>query len=77
MIALHIIGVYLIGFFLTLTFLKFFGKTCGIDDDHYDWNSNEEGYTALSGMWFVTITYFSIRGIFKTLQRASAWYLKL
>ena len=77
MIVLYIIGVYLIGFFATLTFFKFFGKQFGFDDDHYDWKSNEDGYTVLSCIWFVTITYFSIRNIVKSIQKFTAWYLKL
>jgi hypothetical protein len=77
MIVLHIIGIYLIGFFITLTFFKFFGKQFGFDSDQYDWNSNEEGYTILSCIWFITIIVLIIRSIVKLVQKFTAWYLKL
>ena len=77
MIILYIIGIYLIGFFTTLTFFKFFGKTFGFDDDHYDWNSNEEAYTVLSCIWFITIVVLIIRSIVGLIQKFAEWYLKL
>jgi hypothetical protein len=77
MIVLYIIGVYLIGFFVTLTFLKFFGKALKLDTDHYEWKSNEEGYTVLSCIWFITILVFGIKGIVKLPLKFTKWYLKL
>lgn len=77
MILLYIAGVYIIGFFIMLTFLKFFGKALGLTAEHYDWNDNVEGYTILSCIWFVTIFVFIIRSIVKLVQKFTKWYLNL
>jgi len=75
--ALYITGIYLIGFFTTLTFLKFFGKALELTADHYNWKNNVEGYTVLSCVWFITILVFGIRGIIKLPLKFTKWYLKL
>lgn len=77
MILLYIAGVYIIGFFIMLTFLKFFGKALGLTAEHYDWNDDVEGYTILSCIWFVTIFVFIIRSIVKLVQKFTKWYLNL
>jgi hypothetical protein len=77
MTILHIIGIYLIGFFITLTFFKFFGKALNLTDEHYNWKSNEEGYTVLSCIWFITILVLIIRSIVKLVQKFTKWYINL
>lgn len=79
---LYFIGAYLIGFFITLTFLKLFGKLIGFDYDGGstwpdEWQSNAEAYTVFSFIWFVFIPMLIIMGTVKILYKASEWYLKL
>ena len=78
MIALlYFIGTYIIGFLITLTFLKFFGKALGLTAEHYNWDDDVDGYTMLSCIWFITIIVFTIRGIVKLVQKFTKWYLNL
>ena len=76
--------IYPLGFLLTLTFFKYFGKRIGFDYDDYDksawyddWESNEEAYFGLSTMWFMIVPVLIAVGLFKGLYIISKWYLKL
>ena len=79
-----IITIYIIGFFLTLTFFKYFGVKIGFDYDKYaseggwydDWESNEQAFTAFSLFWPVIIPMMLIIGIFKMIFKFGKWYLK-
>ena len=79
-----IITIYIIGFFLTLTFFKYFGVKIGFDYDKYaseggwydDWESNEQAFTAFSLFWPVIIPMMLIIGIFKMIFIFGKWYLK-
>jgi hypothetical protein len=80
-----IITIYIIGFFLTLTFFKYFGVKIGFDYDKYaseggwydDWESNEQAFTAFSLFWPVIIPMMLIIGIFKMIFKFGKWYIKL
>ena len=77
--------IYPVGFLLTLTFLKYFGKRIGFDysnqDDsggwYDDWESNEQAYFAFATMWFMIVPVLIVVGLFKGLYMISKWYLKL
>jgi hypothetical protein len=76
--------IYPLGFLITLTFFKYFGKRIGFDYDNYDksswyddWESNEEAYFGLSTMWFMIVPVLILVGLFKGLYIISKWYLKL
>jgi hypothetical protein len=79
-----IITIYIIGFFLTLTFFKYFGVKIGFDYDKYaseggwydDWESNEQAFTAFSIFWPVIIPMLLIIGIFKMIFKFGKWFLK-
>ena len=79
----YIVIWYLVGFFLTLTFFKFFGKKIGFDYDppHYycydDWQSNASAYLSFSLGWFMVVPALIIFGSIKLLIEATRWYLKL
>jgi hypothetical protein len=74
--------IYIIGFILTLTFLKMFGKKLGIDydsphePDHDDWQNNAQAYLAFSICWVVTAPMFTVVVIVKLLYKFSQWFLK-
>ena len=74
--------IYIVGFILTLTFLKLFGKKMGIDYDpphepHYDdWEDNAQAYLFFSVMWIVTAPMFLIVVFFKSLYKFTQWFLK-
>ena len=59
---------YIIGFMVTLTFLKLFGKKVGIDYDeshaYDDWDNNAQAYTFFSLIWFVVAPLYLIIMIF-------------
>jgi hypothetical protein len=72
---------YIIGFIMTLTFLKLFGKKIGIDYDsadnsHDDWENNAQAYLAFSITWVITAPMFLIVVFFKLLYRFTQWFLK-
>lgn len=77
--------IYLIGFLLALTFLKYFGKRLGIDYDNEektyanfdDWDNNEQAYFGFSIFWFALVPIGIVVGIFVLLQKFSKWYLNL
>jgi hypothetical protein len=79
-----IITIYIIGFFLTLTFFKYFGVKIGFDYDKYaseggwydDWESNEQAFTAFSLFWPVIIPMMLVLGIFKVIFKFGKWYIK-
>jgi hypothetical protein len=76
--------IYPIGFLLTLTFFKFFGKR--INDIDYDsikpedrwpddWESNNDFYIGMSTFWFMTMPMWLIAGIVMVIYKFSKWYL--
>jgi hypothetical protein len=81
MAVLHFIGIYLIGFILTMTFLKLFGKKILVDYDeadlYDDYHSNAEAYTVFSSVWFVTIPFGLIMGSVMLMLVFSDWYMKV
>jgi len=74
--------IYIIGFILTLTFLKLYGKKIGIDydpphePDYDDWENNAQAYLAFSITWIVTVPMFTVVVIVKLLYKFSQWFLK-
>jgi hypothetical protein len=75
-----IITIYIIGFFLTLTFFKYFGVIIGFDYDNRkmqwdDWDSNEQAFTAFSIFWPVIIPMLLILGSFKMIFKFGKWFL--
>lgn len=75
------VSIYIIGFILTLTFLKLFGKKMGIDYDsvdntYDDWDNNAQAYLAFSITWVITAPMFLIVVFFKLLYRFTQWFLK-
>lgn len=75
---------YLIGFFLTLTFFKFFGKKIkSFDFDSIpqenrwpdEWESNKEFYIGMSIFWFISIPISMIFVIILLVYKFSEWYL--
>jgi len=81
MVVLYIIGVYLIGFILTMTFLKLFGKKILMDYDnaglHDDYHSNVEAYTVFSSVWILTIPIGLIMGFVSLIVMFGEWYMKV
>ena len=75
-------SIYIIGFILTLTFLKLFGKKMGIDydpphePDHDDWHNNTQAYLVFSLFWFVIMPILLVVGIIQLLYKFSQWFLK-
>lgn len=71
--------IYLIGFLLTLTFLKYFGVKIGFDYTNNtswdDWHSNEQAFTAFSLFWPMIIPMLLIIGSFKMIFKFGEWYL--
>ena len=73
---------YIIGFILTLTFLKLFGKKMGIDydpphePDYDDYKNNAEAYLFFSLSWFVTAPIFLVVVIAQLLYKFAQWFLK-
>ena len=80
--------IYPLGFLITLTFFKYFGKRIGFDFDSVseedkwnkwpdDWESNEQAYFGFSVMWFMIVPVLIAVGLFKGIYAISKWYLKL
>ena len=73
---------YVVGFILTLTFLKLFGKKMDIDydpphePDYDDWQNNAQAYLGFSLSWFVTAPMFLIVITIQLLYKFSQWFLK-
>jgi len=71
--------IYIIGFILTLTFLKLFGKKMDIDydpphePDYDDWQNNAQAYLGFSLGWFVTAPMFTIVVIVQLLYILYIW----
>jgi hypothetical protein len=75
-----IITIYIIGFFLTLTFFKYVGVKIGFDYDNRkmewdDWESNEQAFTAFSIFWPVIIPMLLVIGIWKIVFKFGKWFL--
>jgi len=74
--------IYIVGFMITLTFLRLFGKKIGIDydpphgSDYDDYDDNAQAYLFFSITWIVTAPMFMIVVIFKLLYRFTQWFLK-
>jgi hypothetical protein len=80
--------IYPLGFLITLTFFKYFGKQIGFDYDPVseedkwnkwpdDWESNEQAYFGFATMWFMIVPVLIAVGLCKGLYAISKWYLKL
>jgi hypothetical protein len=74
-------SIYIVGFILTLTFLKLFGKKIGIDYDSFDntyddWDNNAQAYLFFSLFWVVVAPMFLIFVFFKLLYKFTQWFLK-
>ena len=73
---------YIVGFILTLTFLKLFGKRMEIDydpphePDYDDYKNNAEAYLFFSLSWFVTAPIFLVVVIVQLLYKFAQWFLK-
>ena len=73
---------YVVGFILTLTFLKLFGKKLEIDydppheSDYDDYKNNAEAYLFFSLSWFVTAPIFLVVVIVQLLYKFAQWFLK-
>jgi hypothetical protein len=73
---------YIIGFILTLTFLKLYGKKMEIDydpphdEDYDDYKNNAEAYLFFSLSWFVTAPIFLVVVIVQLLYKFAQWFLK-
>ena len=73
---------YIVGFILTLTFLKLFGKRMEIDYDpphepyYDDYKNNAEAYLFFSLSWFVTAPIFLVVIIVQLLYKFAQWFLK-
>lgn len=74
--------IYIVGFVMTLTFLKLFGKKIGIDfdpphgSDYDDWDDNAQAYLFFSLMWVVTAPMFFVVVLIKSLYKFTQWFLK-
>ena len=74
--------IYIIGFILTLTFLKLFGKRMEIDydpphePDYDDYKNNAEAYLFFSLSWFVPAPIFLVVVIVQLLYKFAQWFLK-
>ena len=74
--------IYIIGFILTLTFLRLFGKKIGIDydpphePDYDDWQNNAQAYLFFSITWIVTAPMFLFVVLIKSLYKFTQWFLK-
>jgi flagellar biosynthesis protein FlhB len=74
--------IYVVGFILTLTFLKLFGKRMEIDydppheSDYDDYKNNTEAYLFFSLSWFVTAPIFLVVVIVQLLYKFAQWFLK-
>ena len=74
--------IYIVGFILTLTFLKLFGKKIGIDydpphvPDYDDWENNAQAYLGFSLTWIVTAPMFLFVVLIKSLYKFTQWFLK-
>lgn len=73
--------IYVVGFILTLTFLKLFGKKMGFDYDSFDntyddWDNNAQAYLFFSLFWFIISPMFLIIMFFKLLYKFTQWFLK-
>ena len=75
--------IYPIGFLLTLTFFKHFGKRIGFDYDRQhdeetwydDWDSNAQAYLTFSLGWFVVMPILIIVAIWAVLNVFAEWYI--
>jgi ABC-type dipeptide/oligopeptide/nickel transport system permease subunit len=74
--------IYIIGFILTLTFLKLFGEKIGIDydpphePDYDDWQNNAQAYLGFSLTWIATAPMFLFVVLIKSLYKFTQWFLK-
>ena len=79
---MKLLVIYIIGFILTLTFLKLFGKKLEIDYDppyepgYDDWQNNAQAYMFFSLTWIVTAPMFVFVVTIKLLYRFTQWFLK-
>ena len=77
--------IYPIGFLITITFFKFFGKRIGFDYDRNenemhgwdDWDSNEQAFTAFAIFWPAIVPMLLVIGSFKLIFKFGEWFIKL
>ena len=74
--------IYIIGFILTLTFLKLYGKKMGFDydpphcPDYDDYDDNTQAYLTFSLAWFVVAPIFIVVATIQLLYKFTQWFLK-
>lgn len=71
--------IYIIGFILTLTFLKLFGNKMGFDYDPPhgpDYDDNAQAYLTFSLAWFVVAPMFIVVATIQLLYKFAQWFLK-
>jgi hypothetical protein len=74
--------IYIVGFILTLTFLKLYGKKIGFDydppheGDYDDWEDNAQAYAFFSFFWIAFVPMASIVGLIRGLYKFTQWFLK-
>ena len=73
---------YIIGFILTLTFLKLFGKKMGFDydppheNDYDDYDNNAQAYLTFSIVWIITVPMFIVFATIQLLYKFTQWFMK-
>ncbi len=65
--------IYLIGMFITLTFLKFFGKKFELNDEH-DKSYTIDKYIIITILFPCAIVTWMIITLFKLLYKFIKWY---
>lgn len=77
------VTIYIVGFILTLTFFKFFGKKIGMDYDpphcvgYDDYESNAHAYLTFSLGWFLVMPTLLIGAIVVPIIMFTKWFLRL
>ena len=73
---------YIIGFILTLTFLKMFGEKLELDydpphgPDYDDYDDNAQAYLTFSLFWFVVAPIFIVVVTIRLSYKFVQWFLK-
>ena len=74
--------IYVVGFILTLTFLKLFGKKMEIDydppheNDYDDYDNNAQAYLTFSIVWIITVPMFTVVATIQLLYKFTQWFMK-
>ncbi len=73
---------YIIGFILTLTFLKLLGKKMGFDydppheNDYDDYDNNAQAYLTFSIVLIITVPMFTVVATIQLLYKFTQWFMK-